>query len=135
MNELQLSLFGSAPEPELAEAIINESGVMLGNMIMREYRKGRAHVTITIARSGPAFCAGRVIAFGDESSCFAPSEKWNNYCAPHEALEDQIRESLALLSQTVDVENGKGEYDSRRRMDAQAIIDMIQCGQYTEGLI
>lgn len=131
-TEMQLSLFGSAPAPEVAEAVINAAGVLVGNLMVREYRCGKAYVTITIGRSGNAFHAGRQVAFGDEYNGFCPSKKWNNYCTYDEALDDQISAALGLLSRTVDAENLLGAFDSRRRIEAQGLIDIIQRRQYIE---
>lgn len=84
--EIQLQLFDSpAVADDFPEAILNEVGVMVGNVIRRTYASAlksfgqQDRVVITMGHINGVWSHGVSVQVGTTGSGFAPSQKWNKF--------------------------------------------------------
>lgn len=129
--EEQLQLSFDAPEDrhDFPEAITNEHGVMIGNLIRRSWSTGRDSLTITMGRNGDAWAAGADLKYFRSGRCFAPSINRLFYSSAEEAFEDRRRQSALALD--------KGAYfaiDNATKKAAEALLAVMR-GPYIEEII
>lgn len=114
--------------PRVPDAVINDSGVLTGNLITRLYGKPRgSHVEIRLAHVGGRWSYGLSVQAGHTGSSFAPSFKWNEFSS----LEEAEREAFVDASDKLHGMARK-DADSCVRTGAAAMLKLLEAGQFTE---
>lgn len=120
--------FSFAEAPRVPDVVINDSGIMVGNVLKRLYGEyWRNHVLISLAQHDGRWCYGLSVKASHSGQSFGPSLKWNEY-ASFEAAE---REAVAYATERLRSMAHK-DADQCVRRAAADLLRMLEQAQYTE---
>jgi len=134
--EIQLQLpFEEPPaRDDFPDAILNDVGVMVGNLIRRTYTGTRStmgtkdSMTITVGHRFGIWAAGRSLRIDTEYTGCAPSFKWGKYDSMSEAIDDCIDWAVIALRRKI----ASKFADAREKSGAQELLELIERGQHEE---
>lgn len=125
MSQITLSF---ADAPRVPDAIINDSGIMVGNVLKRLYGEyWRNHVLISLAQHDGRWCYGLSVKASHSGQSFGPSLKWNEYASFEDAEREAVLEAVGILQGMA-----HKDVDNCVRRAAAELLRMLEQAQYTE---
>lgn len=133
--QLQLPFDDSTPAFGFPEAVLNDVGVMVENVIHRRFTGRRKmynmhdHVVITMGHLAGVWSFGVSIRAGHSYSGFAPSKKWNQQGTLEECFSAAVELALDRLASM------SKDRDSCVARSADDLMHLVHTGQHVESVI
>lgn len=135
-HEHQLSLMFE-DTPQLPEAILNDVGVMITNVLQRSYIGARStmgfkdSVKISVGHHGGRWAAGLSVRIDTEYCGCSPSFKWSEFDSMADAIDGSIDDAVEKLRRKMTSEYA----DAKAKAGAAELLEMIMKNKFSEKVI